>query len=734
MKDSLRYLSYFFSRNGERQEIAEIRKTILNNLLYIFSLLGLPAVGIGATQAFQQGRWLFSLIYIVIYLLFLLATFATRRLPYTVRGLILVSCMFVLALAIMLRIGMSGVGFQIMLGVCFLSAFLFGLRGGMLAILVTLVSIGLVAAGMTTGFIRIYPEQMLTSLSPLAWITALVVFFMIVSVTVMVPQLLSRRIEESLDLLEKNKRELEAANKQLKEASLIISKSRAVAFLWCVREGWPVEYVSDNLENVLGYTAGEFLTGRIVYSSVIHPEDLPRVTQEVSRYSGEPGREGFTHEPYRIIRKDGKIRWVEDTTSIRRDSTGKITHFQGIVQDITERKRSEEERRNLETRLQRAQKMEAIGLTAGGVAHDLNNTLSAIVSLPELILMDIPAENKKLRNWLQIMMSAGQRTAAIVDDLLTITRGVSMTRVALNLNTVVQEYIGTPEFEKLKQFHPGVEVVTQLADDLLPIKGSRTHLMKALMNLVSNASEAFQYSDSGVVSISTQNLYVDSPLEGYDRVNTGEYNLLVIQDNGMGISPEDRERIFEPFYTKKVMGRSGTGLGLSVVWNTVVGHEGYILVKSGDGGTVFELYFPITREGVLEEEKPIDQKQFKGKGEKVLVVDDEPDQRVIAVEMLNKLGYQAVAVSGGREAVEFLKEQQVDVLLLDMLMPDLDGCDTFSQIVQLRPGQKAVIASGFSPSERVKKAQELGAGAFIKKPYSVEKLGLAIRTELDRSL
>ena len=319
-----------------------------------------------------------------------------------------------------------------------------------------------------------------------------------------------------------------------------------------------------------------------------------------------------------------------------------------------------------------------------------------------------------------------------MDDLLTITRGVTMAQDTLNLNKIVQEYMRSPEFEKLRQFHPSVEVVTELADDLLPIKGSRVHLMKALMNLVSNASEAIRPSDSGVVSVSTQNRYVDTPLEGYERVNIGEYAVVVVKDNGMGISPQDMERIFEPFYTKKVMGRSGTGLGLSVVWNTVTDHGGYIHVESGDGGTVFELYFPITRERVSEQEKPLDLEQYKGRGEKVLVVDDVLDQRVIAVDMLSKLGYQADAVSGGQEALEFLKEHEVDILLLDMLMPGMDGCDTFSQIVQLKPGQKAVIASGFSMDDRVKKAQKLGAGAYIRKPYSVEKLGMAIKTELDK--
>ncbi len=339
MKVPLGYLSFFFSRKRERPEIAEVRRNILDKLLVVFSLVGLPAILLGAIRSYTQGRWRSSIIYIALYLLFVLATLLSRKSLFGIRALILISSLFLVALTSLAMVGIGGSGVQLMLGVCFLTALLFGLRGGMLALLISLVSIGVVAIGMTMGFIDISPEKMMPSRSPVAWLTVLFVFFMIVSITIIGFQMFNRRIEESLDLLEEHKRELEAANQHLREASVIISKSRAVAFLWGNREGWPVEYVSDNVENVFGYTAEEFLTGRIVYRSAVHPEDLPRVAGEVSRYGRDPGLEGFTHEPYRIVTKQGEVRWVEDTTQARRDSRGKITHYQGIVQDITERKR-----------------------------------------------------------------------------------------------------------------------------------------------------------------------------------------------------------------------------------------------------------------------------------------------------------------------------------------------------------------------------------------------------------
>ncbi|MEN6320119.1 MAG: PAS domain S-box protein [Syntrophaceae bacterium] len=412
------------------------------------------------------------------------------------------------------------------------------------------------------------------------------------------------------------------------------------------------------------------------------------------------------------------------TASVLRNSKGEIIAAIECIRDNTERKR-------LEERLNRAEKMEILGRLAGGVAHDLNNVLGVLVGYSELLAEKLPVEGH-LKRYANNIHQSSLRGAAIIQDLLTLARrGVNVSEV-VDLNQVVFNYLRTPEFEKLKSYHPDVKVWSDLEDRLLNIKGSPIHLSKTIMNLVSNAVEAI--TDQGEVTIRTENRYLDCPLRGYDEIQEGDYVVLTVSDTGSGISADDISKIFEPFYTKKVMGRSGTGLGLAVVWGTVKDHNGYIDVQSEEGkGSYFSLYFPATREGLAEVQESISIKAYMGRGESILIVDDVDAQREVAMSMLERLGYKVDAVSSGGNAIEYLKSGKADLVLLDMIMePGIDGMETYRRILEINPGQKAVIVSGFSESNRVRKAKEMGAGAFVRKPYILEKIGLAIRKELDR--
>jgi PAS domain S-box-containing protein len=400
-----------------------------------------------------------------------------------------------------------------------------------------------------------------------------------------------------------------------------------------------------------------------------------------------------------------------------------------ILSNVLTRQRAQEENAELEDRLVRAQRMESLGVLAGGVAHDLNNLLGPLVGYPDLLLTDLPADSPSRRDVLIIKESA-ERAAAVVQDLLTLARRGAYRMTPLSLNQVVQEYLRSPALRELKARYPHVLVDVELDPELPNVQGSVSHLTKVLMNLVTNAFEAMPYG--GKLTIRTLCKSLDRPIVGYEHIEARDYILLHVCDTGVGIETVDLGRVFEPFYTKKQLGRSGSGLGLAVVYGVVHDHGGRIDVHTEIGqGTEFALYFPITWEAALSE---TDQsaKDYLG-DETVLVVDDLETQRQLAVRLLSSLGYQVTAVASGREAVDYLRENTADILVLDMIMEDdFDGLDTYRAIAQTHPGQKAIIASGFSETERVKETQKLGAGPFLRKPYTLHGLGKAVRRELDK--
>jgi nitrogen-specific signal transduction histidine kinase/CheY-like chemotaxis protein len=391
----------------------------------------------------------------------------------------------------------------------------------------------------------------------------------------------------------------------------------------------------------------------------------------------------------------------------------------------------EEEKQNLEERLQRAEKMESLGQLAGGVAHDLNNVLGVLSGYSELLLVETP-EGHRSRGHVEMIFQSTVKAASIIQDLLTLARRGVWSSVVIILNRVVSVFLITPVFEKMKDYHPGVTFRTECDKNLLNIKGSPVHLEKTVMNLVSNAVESI--FGKGEVIIRTESRYLDKAIRGYDEVREGDYAVLAVSDTGIGIPVENRERIFEPFYTKKTMGRSGTGLGLAIVWGTVKDHHGYIDVQTEVGeGTTFTLYFPVTRDEMIAQRQKVPIERYMGKGESVLVIDDIADQRDVAFRLLTRLGYEVHVVSGGEEAVEYLQGNKTDILVLDMIMaPGIDGLETYQRVLEINPKQKAIIVSGFSETDRVSEAQKLGAGASVKKPYVMEKIGVAIRDELAR--
>jgi CheY-like chemotaxis protein len=340
------------------------------------------------------------------------------------------------------------------------------------------------------------------------------------------------------------------------------------------------------------------------------------------------------------------------------------------------------------------------------------------------------SQNDPVWETVKTIQTSGLKAAAIVQDLLILARrGVVVTK-AVNLNDIVYEYQSSVEYKTLKSYHPGVEIKTNLDNDLVNTIGSPIHLFKVMMNLFSNAAEAMP--NGGTLYVSTETRHVAEPIKGYEDIQAGDYAVLKVKDTGTGIATKDLRKIFEPFYTKKVMGRSGTGLGMAIVLGTIKDHNGYIDVQSTENkGTSFTIYFPASNQKIVDKKCLLAFDEYRGNGESILVVDDIKEQRDLTFKMLSALGYSVKTMPSGEEAVEYLKHDKADLLILDMIMePNIDGLDTYRKIIKQHPGQKAFITSGFSETKRVIKAKKLGVASYLKKPYKLQQIGLEIREAL----
>lgn len=318
-----------------------------------------------------------------------------------------------------------------------------------------------------------------------------------------------------------------------------------------------------------------------------------------------------------------------------------------------------------------------------------------------------------------------------MQDLLTLTRRNIASKKVVNLNQIVNDLITSPEYCNIIGNRSNLTMKTMLSEDMLNILGSDAHLSKTVMNLLANAADAMPAG--GEITVSTKDCYIDTPYTGFETVPQGEYAVLEVSDLGIGMSSSDLEKIFGPFYTKKAMRRSGTGLGMSVVWGTVKDLGGFIDVITKEGsGTTFVLYFPASRSNI-ETPSTVYIEDYLGKGESILIVDDAKEQRDLAKQMMQRLAYDAHTAASGEEAVELIKNRPYDILLLDMIMPPgMDGLETYKQITTIAPIKKSLLLAVIpKPSVSVKHSK-WGQAATLKKPFTLEKIGLAVRNELDR--
>ena len=484
-----------------------------------------------------------------------------------------------------------------------------------------------------------------------------------------------------------------------------------------------IEYVNPKFTQLTGYTLEDVIgkNPRILKSGETPPEEYKRLWETIT--SGREWRGEFHNK-----KKNGEFYLESASISSIKNPEGLISHFVAVKEDITERKRAEEERTTLQEQLRQSQKMEAIGRLAGGVAHDFNNILTVIKGYSQFSLAEIKEEDPLRENIEEIKKSA-DRAADLTRQLLAFSRRQIMEVKILDLNTLLQN------LDKMLRRIIGedIELVTLLREDLGRVKADPGQIEQVVMNLAVNAKDAM--SKGGKLIIETANVELDKAYaQAHVAVKPGPYVMIAVSDTGTGMAPEVRDRVFEPFFTTKGKGK-GTGLGLSTVYGIVKQSGGNIWVYSEPGqGTTLKIYLPRVDEPAEKLEAQVIGEEFPRGSETILIVEDDKEVRKLAVGILKRQGYTVLDGSYGDEAFNVCRQHKgpIRLLVTDVVMPGMDGRALSQCLSQLHPEMKVLYMSGYTDDAIIHHGVMDKGMNFIQKPFTVNGLTKKVREVLDK--
>ena len=498
---------------------------------------------------------------------------------------------------------------------------------------------------------------------------------------------------------------------------MLVEQMNAITYMAEIGIDGQWYYVSPQVEQILGYTQGEWLSMSRNWAQLIHPDDVPTVVAaEEASAKGEPFQAEF-----RIRRKDGREVWLSDTGVVVQGSEAHPV-MEGIMVDITERKL-------LETQLQQSRKMEAVGRLAGGIAHDFNNLLTIITGYTDLAL-GRPGVPLELRTDIERVENAAGRAAALVRQLLAFSRKQVLQPKTLDLNAIVVNLDSLLR----RLIDDNIEMVTRVQDDLGKVKADPAQIEQVIMNLVVNARDAMP--NGGRLVLETTNLDLDTAYANeHLSVKPGRYVMLAVSDTGIGMDEQTLVHIFEPFYTTKESGR-GTGLGLSTVYGIVKQSGGYIWVYSEPGkGSTFKVYLPRVAEQVDESTPPLAQLEDKRGTETILLVEDEEAVRDLIVTLLSQRGYEVIVARHPAHAEQIAAKfpHEIHLLLTDVVMPGTSGRELAARIGARRPGIRVLYMSGYTENVITSGGMLEKGLAFLQKPFSPALLSQKVREVLSRT-
>jgi PAS domain S-box-containing protein len=477
-----------------------------------------------------------------------------------------------------------------------------------------------------------------------------------------------------------------------------------------------LSFFNDPLCKILGYSRDELEGMNIrVFTTDDTLKKINRLFEHVKQ-TGEP----INVAEYEAVQKDGRYVALELSASLIKNSEGQPTGFRGVLRDVSERKRTEDERRKLENQLQQAQKMESIGTLAGGIAHDFNNILMGIQGNASLMLLKIDSGDPNFEKAKNIERYV-QGGTELTKQLLGFARRGKYLVKATDLNEIIEK--SSALFGRTKK---EIQIHTRLTKDIRTVEIDRGQIDQALLNLYVNAGQAMP--DGGDLYLETENVVLDHKYVKPYKVEPGKYIKISVADTGVGIDKENQKRIFEPFFTTKEMGR-GTGLGLASVYGIIKNHGGYINVYSEkDRGTTFTIYLPASEKEVHEEQEPT-VSILKGTGT-ILLIDDEEMIIDTGEELLKELGYRVLVAKSGLEAIEVYNNNHktIDLVIMDMIMPGMGGGEAYDRLKKINPEVKVLLSSGYSINGQATRILNRGCDGFIQKPFNMKQLSEKIHS------
>ncbi len=521
-------------------------------------------------------------------------------------------------------------------------------------------------------------------------------------------EILELRVQERTAELETAnellRQEIEGRQKIQQRLELAQQAGKIGTFEWNIQSNrvtWTAE-----LEALYGLAAGSF-DGTDNWLQALHPDDRANTEQEL--WQAVKVGQGLDTE-FRIICPNGEIRWIAVKSSLFHDPTGKPLRMIGIHMDITEKKQ-------LEAQFLRAQRLESLGTLASGIAHDLNNVLTPILAVVQILPLKLPELNEQTRQLLKTLEGSAQRGAQLVKQILSFARGVEGKRVSLQMNHLLLE------IEKIIQqtLPKAIDIYTDIPADLWTISGDATQLHQVFMNLCVNARDAMP--KGGILQITAENLAIaKQDARMHLDASPGLYVVVTVADTGTGIPPDVFHRIFDPFFTTKEIGK-GTGLGLSAVLGIVKSHGGFVDVQTEvNQGSKFKVYLPASESTVPPTADEIE--PLSGQQELILVVDDEAAICQVTKATLEIYNYRVLTANDAIEAIALLAQyrDQIDSVLMDIMMPSMDGLAAITLLRQFNPNLYAVAMSGLNSTEAVAQAESLGFQGFLPKPFGTSEL------------